>query len=97
MHKTGIEWEKVDEDPFNRSTRGESLLISMDFFAVICCEMPSSFNFLGQLRFVIENVFRIDSGVEITQGKILLGFVSFFNESQRKKNYKTSHLSSSWH
>lgn len=32
MHKTGIEWEKVDEDPFNRSaTRG----ISFDFFFAV--------------------------------------------------------------
>lgn len=36
MHKTGIEWEKV-EDPFNRCSQGEILLISNRFFFFCCC------------------------------------------------------------
>lgn len=69
MHKAGIEWEKV-EDPFNKCSRGEILLISQNqfFLLLLSREMPSSFSFLGQLRDM--------SGFRRWKSLILAGFLS---------------------
>lgn len=83
MHKTGIEWEKV-EDPFNRSRRGEILLIW--HFLLL-----SPRNAFG-LQFSWSATGRDPGGESCWRGPPQCGPLSF-----QTTVHKTSHLSSSWH